>query len=64
MKSLLIRLQQTLPKPLLFGLYGSLGGLLGALLLGEFLWALLRPAAARRQTVPPLQMVVSPSVSV
>jgi uncharacterized protein YegL len=32
-----------LPKPALFGLYGALGGLLGALVLGELLWWLLQP---------------------
>lgn len=35
-----------LPKPLLFGLYGALGGLLGALLLGEPAWRLLKPPEA------------------
>ncbi len=32
-----------LPKPLLFGLYGGVGGLLGALFFGELLWYLLKP---------------------
>ncbi|MBA4064717.1 MAG: hypothetical protein C0501_13580 [Isosphaera sp.] len=32
-----------LPKPLLFGLYGALAGLLGAVTLGEPAWRLLRP---------------------
>ncbi len=32
-----------LPKPVLFGLYGAVGGLLGALLLGEPAWSLLKP---------------------
>ena len=35
-----------LPKPLLFGLYGALGGLIGALAFGELLWFLLRPPPA------------------
>jgi hypothetical protein len=35
-----------LPKPLLFGLCGALGGLLAALCFGELLWAALRPAEA------------------
>jgi Mg-chelatase subunit ChlD len=35
-----------LPKPILFGLYGAIGGLLGALLFGEPAWQLLRPAQA------------------
>lgn len=32
-----------LPKPILFGLYGAVGALLGLLLLGELLYFLLRP---------------------
>src|SRR5262245_37422929 len=32
-----------LPKPLLFGLYGAVGGLLGALVFGELLYRLLEP---------------------
>src|SRR5437773_803331 len=35
-----------LPKPVLFGLYGAVGGLLGALVFGEPLWRLLKPPAA------------------
>ncbi|MFO0821888.1 MAG: vWA domain-containing protein [Gemmataceae bacterium] len=50
-----------LPKPLLFGLYGAIGGLLGALLFGEPVWALLKPP-------PPLppdpQVAVSASATV
>lgn len=36
-------LHRLLPKPLLFGLYGALGALLGLLLLGELLYWLVRP---------------------
>jgi hypothetical protein len=36
-----------LPKPVLFGVFGGIGGLLGALVLGEALWALLSPAGFR-----------------
>lgn len=43
-----------LPKPLLFGLYGALGGLIGALAFGELLWFLLRPPPA-----PPPEPVVA-----
>jgi von Willebrand factor type A domain len=50
-----------LPKPVFFGLHGALGGLLGALILGELLWTLLRPAES---TEPPLQVAVSASVTV
>jgi len=35
-----------LPKPILFGLYGAVGGLLGALVFGEILWWVLKPPAA------------------
>ena len=50
-----------LPKPLLFGLYGAVGGLLGALLFGELIWALLKPPPA----LPPApQVAVSASATV
>ncbi|MCE9561591.1 MAG: VWA domain-containing protein [Planctomycetes bacterium] len=35
-----------LPKPLLFGLYGAVGGLFGALIFGELIWSLLKPPPA------------------
>jgi hypothetical protein len=54
---------RTLPKPLLFGLFGGAGGLLGALLFGEMLWALLAPGSPGDQG-PILQMAASPSVTV
>lgn len=50
----------SLPKPILFGMYGALGALLGVLLLGELLWALLRPAPPE---AVPLQVAVSPAVT-
>jgi hypothetical protein len=50
-----------LPKPLLFGLCGGIGGLLGALLLGELLWLLLSPSGL---AAPPLQIAVPPAVRV
>jgi Mg-chelatase subunit ChlD len=62
--SLLSRLHQVLPKPALFALYGGIGGLLGALLLGEVLWLLLRPAAAGKVTEPAVRLAASPTVSV
>jgi hypothetical protein len=46
-----------LPKPLLFGLYGGAGGLLGALVFGELLWRLLAPP-------PPPPAVPDPQVAV
>ena len=49
-----------LPKPVLFGLYGAIGGLLGALAIGEPVWRLLKPP-----TVEPIaQIGVSASASV
>ncbi len=58
-----------LPKPALFALYGALGGLIGALVFGELVWYLLRPASAPEPlTVPPpfpqLAVTASPQVSV
>ncbi len=55
-----------LPKPLLFGLYGGVGGLLGALLFGELLWfvlgsVLLKPPAP---VVPVPQLAVAASKDV
>ena len=45
-----------LPRPVLFGLYGMVGGLVGALLFGELVWWLFRPsppaeASADRQRI-------------
>ena len=55
------KLLSGLPKPLLFGLYGAVGGLLGALLFGELIWSLLKPPAA----LPPApQVAVSASATV
>jgi hypothetical protein len=51
-----------LPKPILFGLFGGVGGLLGALLLGELLWLLLSPSGVGGP--PPLQVAAPPSVAV
>jgi Ca-activated chloride channel family protein len=45
-----------LPKPILFGLFGGLGGLLGAVLLAELLFLLLSPADIGSQ--PSLQVGV------
>ena len=56
----MLRMLHSLPKPILFGLYGALGGLLGALLFGELIWALVRPTVA--QAVP-LKLAASPSVT-
>lgn len=54
-----------IPKPIRFGAFGALGGLLGALLLGELLWRLLEPPPPLPASLPPrLAMSVSPSVSV
>ena len=37
-----------LPKPVLFGLYGAVGGLIGALFFGELIWYALKPAQAKQ----------------
>ena len=54
-----------LPKPVLFGLYGAVGGLLGALVFGELFYYLLTPKAA---AAPPpeaqLGVASSPAVEV
>ncbi len=52
-----------LPKPLLFGLYGGAGGLLGALLFGELLWYLLRPPPPA-PTGPQAQVAIAASADV
>ena len=57
MKTLLLRLNQRLPKHWLLSIYGALGGLLGALILGELLFPLLSPPTTARKVVP-LQIAV------
>jgi hypothetical protein len=42
-----------LPKPVLFGLYGALGGLLGALVFGELVLLALEPKKAEAPPPPP-----------
>ncbi len=42
-----------LPKPVLFGLYGAVGGLLGALAFGELVWFVLRPPPPKVVEAPP-----------
>jgi Mg-chelatase subunit ChlD len=49
-----------LPKPILFGLCGGLGGLLGAVLLGELLWAVLSPSGETHSAAPVQVVVVEP----
>lgn len=49
-----------LPKPVLFALYGAVGGLLGAVLLGEPAWYLLKPPLA----AAPAQLAIGASASV
>ncbi len=48
-----------LPKPVLFGLYGAVGGLLGALVFGELVWWALAPAKAVEKTAPEPRLAVS-----
>jgi Mg-chelatase subunit ChlD len=50
-----------LPKPILFGLYGAVGGLLGALLFAEPLWQVLRPPPPPPPGPPEPQVAVAAS---
>jgi len=52
-----------LPKPVLFALYGAIGGLLGALVFGEPLYAILEPAkAATGRPEPEVAVAASPEI--
>ncbi len=53
-----------LPKPVLFGLYGAIGGLIGALVFAELLYRLLTPAPPPFPAAPEAQVaiVASPDV--
>jgi len=53
-----------LPKPVRFGLFGALGGLIGALLLGELLWWMLEPPPPPPPGPPPPRLAVSVSPEV
>lgn len=57
------KLLASLPKPLLFGLYGAIGGLLGALVFAEPLYHLLTPRTLP-PTVPEPQVAVAASKDV
>ena len=48
-----------LPKPVLFGLYGAVGGLIGALVFGELVWFLLRPQPPKPVEVKTFKKVPS-----
>lgn len=50
-----------LPKPILFGLYGAIGGLLGALLFAEPAWQILKPPKAKASTQPEPRLAISAS---
>src|ERR1700722_4660288 len=50
-----------LPKPILFGLYGAIGGLLGALLFGEPAWQILKPPPPKATTQPEPQLAIAAS---
>lgn len=47
------KLLSGLPKPVLFGLYGAVGGLLGALVFGELIMLVLGPKVATAAPPPP-----------
>jgi Mg-chelatase subunit ChlD len=53
-----------LPKPLLFGLYGAVGGLLGALVFAEPLWQLVSPPPPPPVPPPEPQIAVAASQDV
>jgi len=53
-----------LPKPLLFALYGAVGGLLGALVFAEPLFHILKPPAAPKGGPPEPQVAVAASKDV
>jgi MFS family permease len=57
-----VRALLALPKPILFGLCGAAGGLLGALLLGELLWLLLSPREV--EAPPPRVQMAGPKAPV
>jgi hypothetical protein len=52
-----------IPKPILFGMYGALGGLIGALFFGEPAWAILKPPPPPASKAT-MAISVSPSVQV
>jgi hypothetical protein len=53
-----------LPKPVLFGLYGAVGGLLGALVFGELLYWILTPRAVAAVPTAAIAVAASPDVEV
>jgi Mg-chelatase subunit ChlD len=53
-----------LPKPLLFGLYGAVGGLLGSLVFGEPLYRVIEPPRAASRPEPEVAVAVSPEIPV
>lgn len=53
-----------LPKPVLFGLYGAVGGLIGALVFGELIWFILRPAQAKQDTDPRVAITASKDLTI
>jgi hypothetical protein len=54
-------LHTVIPKPIVFGFYGALGGLLGVLLLGELFWLILHPTP---QILEPLRIAVAEELTV
>ncbi len=57
-------LWHALPKPVIFGICGALGGLIGATAFGEAAWWLLRPAAPVAIAPPPLRLAASQALEV
>jgi hypothetical protein len=58
------RALRKLPKPILFGLFGALGGLAGALLFGEILWRLLAPVPPEVKAPEPLRIALSKELQI
>jgi GYF domain 2/von Willebrand factor type A domain len=62
-RNLVASLLVLLPKPLLFALFGGIGGLLGAVVLGELAWLILSPARLREPD-PHVRMAIPESLRV
>src|SRR5205814_888613 len=54
-------LHTVIPKPVLFGFYGGMGGLLAVLLFGELFWLVLHPTPI---TLEPIRILAPAEVTV
>jgi Ca-activated chloride channel family protein len=55
-------LWHALPKPVVFGIWGALGGLVGATAFGEAVWWALRPKSPVVVSAPPLRLAASAAI--